>query len=176
MQQFLVPVAELLGQPGAYRDVNIHAPLEGVAVDLARLGSDPVTAELRAQSVIEGILVTGQVEGVAELNCARCVTEFSSGLALEVCELYTGPGQGDGDNEDAYRIAGTEMDLEPMLRDAIALALPLNPLCREDCRGMCAQCGTDLNTRSCDCTEDEGDPRWAPLEALRAKLEERSSA
>jgi uncharacterized protein len=176
VQQFSVPVAELLGQPGAYRDVNLHAPLEGVAVDLARLGSEPVTGALRAQSVIEGILVTGQIEGVAELSCARCVTDFSSELRLEVCELYIGPGHEADENEDAYRITGTEIDLEPMLRDAIALALPLHPLCRGDCKGLCVQCGTDLNTGSCDCKQDEGDPRWAPLEALRAKLEQRSSA
>jgi uncharacterized protein len=174
VQQFVVPVAELLGQPGVYRDVNISAPLEGLAVDLARLGANPIAADLRAQSVVEGILVTGRVEGTAELNCARCLSEFSTDLRLEVCELFTGP-----DNpgpEDAYRISGTEIDLEPMLRDAIALALPLHPLCNEDCRGMCPRCGTDLNSGSCDCKDDEGDPRWAALDALRAKLEQRSSA
>lgn len=175
MQQFSVPVAELLGHPGAYRDLNISAPLEGVAVDLARLGADPISAELRAQSVVEGVLVTGRVEGTSELRCARCLTEFSAQLGLDVCELFAAPGHEQA-SEDAYRVAGTEMDLEPMLRDAIALALPLHPLCREDCKGICARCGTDLNAGSCECTEDDTDPRWAPLDALRAKLEEHSSA
>jgi uncharacterized protein len=175
VQQFSVPVAELLGQPGAYRDLNICASLEGVAVDLARLGEDPITADLRAQSVVEGILVTGRVEGSSELRCARCLAEFSDRLGLEVCELFAAPGHEQA-SEDAYLVAGTEMDLEPMLRDVIALALPLHPLCKEDCKGICALCGTDLNAGSCDCKQDDTDPRWAPLDALRAKLEEHSSA
>jgi uncharacterized protein len=175
VQRFSVPVAELLGQPGAYRDLSISAPLEGVAVDLARLGDDPITAELRAQSVVEGILVTGRVEGSSELRCARCLSEFSSPLHLEVCELFAMPGH-EPVSEDAYTVTGTEMDLEPMLRDVVALALPLNPLCTEECKGMCAHCGTDLNAGTCECTEDDRDPRWAPLDALRAKLEEHTSA
>jgi DUF177 domain-containing protein len=175
VQRFSVPVAELLGQPGAYRDLSIRAPLEGVAVDLARLGETPIEAELRAQSVVEGILVTGRVAGASELRCARCLKQFSSSLDLEVCELFAAPGH-EGVSEDAYAVAGTEMDLEPMLRDVIALALPLHPVCTEECKGMCAQCGTDLNTGTCECTEDDTDPRWAPLDALRAKLEEHSSA
>jgi uncharacterized protein len=175
VQHFCVPVAELLGQPGAYRDLNIRAPLEGVAVDLSRLGTDPINAELRAQSVIEGILVTGRVEGTSDLRCARCLTDFNSPLELSVCELFATPGH-EGVPDDAYLVAGTEIDLEPMLRDVIALALPLHPLCRQDCRGMCPRCGTDLNAGGCSCTEDESDPRWAPLDALRARLEEHSSA
>jgi uncharacterized protein len=175
VQHFSVPVAELLGQPGAYRDLSICAPLEGVAVDLARLGEPPITADLRAQSVVEGILVTGRVEGSSELRCARCLTEFSAPLGLEVCELFAAPGH-EAAAADAYLVAGTEMDLEPMLRDVIALALPLHPLCKEDCRGICALCGTDLNAGRCDCKQDDTDPRWAPLDALRAKLQEHSSA
>jgi uncharacterized protein len=174
VQHFCVPVAELLGQPGAYRDLNIHAPLEGVAVDLARLGEDPISAELRAQSVIEGILVTGRVEATSELRCSRCLAELSSPLGIDVCELFAASKE--GGSEDAYAVTGTEIDLEPMLRDAIALALPLHPLCRQDCRGMCSRCGTDLNSGNCNCKEEDSDPRWAPLDALRAKLEEHSSA
>lgn len=170
-----MPVAELLGSPGAYRDVNISSPLGGVGVELAHLTDDPITVHLRAQSVIEGILVTGRVEGTTELRCARCLTELSSDLGLEVCELFAAPGHAEA-SDDAYRVSGTEIDLEPMLRDAVALALPLNPLCRRDCRGLCARCGTDLNKASCDCTDDDKDPRWAPLDALRAKLEESSTA
>lgn len=175
MQRLSVPVAELLGSPGAYRDVNISSPLEGVEVELACLTDDPISVHLRAQSVVEGILVTGRVEGAIELRCARCLTQSSSAFSLEVCELFAAPGHVEA-SDDAYRITGTEIDLEPMLRDAVALALPLHPLCRQDCRGICARCGTDLNKASCDCTEDDTDPRWAPLDALRAKLEESSTA
>jgi uncharacterized protein len=93
-------------------------------------------------------------------------------VEVEVCELYTAPGHEAED--DAYRVGGTEIDLEPMLRDALTLALPLNPVCREDCAGLCAHCGKDLNEGACDCVEDTTDPRWEALASLRAKLESQS--
>ena len=107
--------------------------------------------------------------GDATLKCARCLTEFRGPVALDLCELYTTPGHELPDDE-AYRVQGSEIDLEPMLRDALVLALPLNPVCREACRGLCARCGRDLNDGDCDCEESEIDPRWADLAALREKL------
>ena len=105
------------------------------------------------------------------MQCARCLKEFESDVTLRVCELYAGPGHEASDDEDVYQVDGLEIDLEPMVRDAVTLALPLNPLCREDCKGLCATCGTDLNIGSCDCKEDDFDPRWAALSDLRQRLE-----
>ena len=171
MHTLTVPVAEILGAPGEYRDIAIHEPLPGVGTVLARLGDGPVHADLRAESVIEGVLVTGLVTGDASLQCARCLSEFPAGIEVEVCELYVGPDQPVPEGDDAYRVVGTEVHLEPMLRDALTLALPARPLCRAECRGMCARCGADLNAGACACVEDDVDPRWAPLAALRDKLE-----
>jgi uncharacterized protein len=119
--------------------------------------------------VIEGVLVTGRVEGRSALQCARCLGDFGQELSLSVCELFAAPGHPAED--DVYRIAHTDIDLEPMLRDAIMLALPLNPLCHPDCKGLCARCGKDLNEGACGCTDDDSDPRWAALSELRARLE-----
>ena len=168
-------VAELLGHPGEYRDVRLSEPLPGgVRTTLARLTEDPVSGDLRAESVIEGILVTGDVSGATVVQCARCLKEFDSRADVELCELYVGPGHdlSGSETDDTYKVTGTEINLEPMLRDAMTLALPLNPLCRADCKGLCAQCGADLNLGDCSCAEDETDPRWAPLETLKARLEE----
>jgi len=167
-------VAELLGRPGEYRDVRLAEPLGGVRTTLARLTEGPLRGELRAESVVEGILVTGRVSGETVLQCSRCLQEFESEVFVDVCELFVAPGHElpGGQADDAYRVTGTVISLEPMLRDAVTLALPLNPLCRADCKGLCAHCGTDLNAGECSCVEEEIDPRWAPLEQLRARLEE----
>lgn len=172
MQDLKVSVVEILGRPGANRHISIAKPLEGVAVGLAQLEEQPIAAELMLESVVEGILVTGPVAGDVRCRCARCLTEFNAAVEVDVCELFAGPGHLD-EEEDVYRIAGEEIDLEPMLRDELTLALPLNPLCRDDCKGMCARCGRELNDGACDCTEDTSDPRWAALDELRAKLEHR---
>ena len=169
MHELTISVAEILGHPGAYRDIRLTKPLPGVRTALARVQND-LDADLRAESVVEGVLVTGDVRGNAVLQCARCLKQLPSGVEVEVCELYYGPGHEPPADEDAYSVKGVEIDLEPMLRDAVALALPLNPLCSADCKGICARCGRDLNLKDCDCTEDEMDPRWAALDALRDKL------
>ena len=170
MQNFRVSVAEILGKPGTYRDMTVREVLPEVGNALARLSGDPIEARLRAESVVEGVLVTGPVDVEAEFDCARCLTKITGELSVDVCELYVGPGYEAPPEEDPYRVDGLEIDLEPMLRDAVTLALPLRPVCREDCKGICARCGQDLNQGPCDCKEDEVDPRWAALAELRDKL------
>ncbi len=172
MQNLTVSVAEILGRPGEYRDLVLSEPLEGVRAPLARLDETPIRANLRAESVVEGVLITGTVEGRTSLECARCLRSFRSDVSLELCELYAAPGHEVADDEDAYELDGTDVRLEPMLRDAVTLALPFNPLCRPGCKGICAQCGADLNEGSCTCTEDDLDPRWAALAPLKDRLTE----
>lgn len=170
MQELKIPVAEIIGRPGTYRDIEVAAPLEGLRNALAGVTQSPISVSGRAESVVEGILVTGRAATMAAMECARCLAPLTASLNVELCELYVlDPADTE---DDAYAIEGRppEIDLEPMLRDSVTLALPLNPLCREDCKGLCARCGRDLNTGDCDCTEDEMDPRWAELSALREKL------
>ena len=169
LHDFHISVAEILGQPGHHRDLHLELPLPGVGTTLAHLEERPLRADLRAESVVEGILITGTLSGETTLECARCLEKFHSTVELDVCELFLAPGH-EPEDEESYRISGTDLDLEPMLRDAVTLSLPLNPLCKEDCKGMCAQCGRDLNLGPCDCTEDATDPRWAALDALRDRL------
>jgi uncharacterized protein len=169
VQDLTVSVADILGAPGRYRDIVVDADLPEVHNALARVGGSPVRARLRAESVVEGVLVTGRLDAVASVECARCLAATHEPLALEVCELFAASGS-DAD-PDAYRVAGTDLDLRPMLVDAVALALPLRPLCRAGCRGLCSRCGRNLNTGACDCATEVTDPRWAPLSALRERLE-----
>jgi DUF177 domain-containing protein len=169
VSDFILPVAEILGRPGHYRDVELAHPVPGARTTLARADETATRARLRAESVIEGILVSGRVAGRASSQCARCLAEVGLDVELEVCELFLAPGAGPVD--DAYVVDGTTIDLEPMLRDALTLSLPLNPLCRTDCQGLCPLCGCDLNRDSCGCVVEEKDPRWGALDELRARLE-----
>lgn len=172
MHGFTHSVVDILGRPGEYRDFRIVAPLEGAGTALAHLSHSPVEADLRAESVVEGILVTGRAAAAVTFECSRCLTEFPSEIGVELCELFAGPGHEPQPEEDAYEVKGTEVDLEPMLRDALVLALPLNPVCSLDCKGYCAGCGQNLNEGECTCSSDDVDPRWAGLEDLRAKLDQ----
>lgn len=166
-----IPVAEILGRPGNYRDFHLVEPLEGVATALARLEPARIDARVRAEAVMEGVLVTGKAAGEGVFTCARCLKEFPSPLEVDVVELFSTPEriQAEAD-DDSYPIAGTDMDLEPMLRDVVTLSLPLNPHCADDCTGLCARCGRALIDGACDCSREERDPRWAGLDALKDRL------
>lgn len=170
VHDFTVPVSRLLGHPGEYKDIRVSGSLEGVGTALARVTSQPVSASLRLESVVEGILVTGEVTAQVEQQCSRCLEATDAALRVPVMELHVAPGHEAGPDEDPYRISGTDLNLEPMLRDAIGLALPLKPLCTPGCKGLCPRCGANLNAGTCDCGDDDVDPRWAPLEGLRERL------
>jgi uncharacterized protein len=119
--------------------------------------------EGRLESIEEGIVVAAKVSSSWLGVCRRCAAPTGGDLFVEVHERYV---EHPGTDQEAYQLQGDLLDLGPMIRDAIVLELPLAPLCREDCEGLCAQCGADLNTGLCGC-EAPGDPRWATLDVLR---------
>jgi uncharacterized protein len=158
-----VDVRDLLGQPGASRAVRVHEPVPGLATELARVPEDrPVEADLLVESVVEGLLVSGPVEGTMDLICARCLKPVEAGFHVEVQEMFA-PGAKPQDEE--YPVQEGVADLEPMIRDAVMLAMPFSPLCQPDCLGLCPRCGGDRNLGECACPP-EGDDRWAPLMAI----------
>lgn len=167
--RLVTDVADLIALPGSTKLVRVSAPLEGLGVDLARI---PAGAELgldlRLDSIVEGIHVSGRVGGPVLVSCRRCVAELERDLDVEVEEIFEYAPE----DEDAYRVAGEAVDLEPMVRDAVMLALPMNPLCKEDCRGLCPICGEDLNARECGHDRSVPEVRWEPLKQLRQRMEE----
>jgi uncharacterized protein len=160
-----VDVRDLLGRPGSSRRVHLHTGMAGLATELARVREDTgLDVDLLLESVVEGILASGAVSGVTVLTCARCLTDVEQPLAVSVQELFV-PGAAP-DELDAYPVVDGEIDLEPVLRDAVVLALPYSPLCRPDCLGICERCGGNRNFGECTCLP-EPDERWAPLAGLR---------
>jgi uncharacterized protein len=127
------------------------------------------TCDVTLQSFNGGVMVTGTVTAPWTGVCRRCALPIGGELAVRVRERFCEPGSryGDPDDEEAYPIVADELDLRPMVHDAVVLELPLAPLCSEDCAGLCPQCGADRNTEPCDCVAP-GDPRWANLDVLRS--------
>ena len=164
-----VDISELLRHPGATAEVRFDQNLEGVELPLARLSDDHAAISVRLDSLVEGIHASGTVEGDVLLECRRCLREFVKPTSVAVDDVFLYP---DDDAEGDYRIEGDHIDLEPMVRDAFVLSLPLNPLCREDCRGLCVVCGVDLNEVDCGHSQEPVDIRWTALDDLRRSMEE----
>jgi uncharacterized protein len=131
--------------------------------------SAEVTADVALDSVDGGIEVVGIVVAPWEGECRRCLVAVSGTLQSEVRELYRPrpPGEPPDQDEDTYPLNGEMLDLRPLVRDAVLLELPIAPLCRPDCQGLCPTCGADRNVGPCACPPPSGDARWAVLDALR---------
>ena len=130
-------------------------------------GSD-VDLDLRLEAVMEGVLVSGHVRGSATGECVRCLEPAEVDLDVDLQELYVYPGrapEGEDDEDELRELQDEMIDLEPALRDAVVLALPFQPVCREDCPGLCSECGA-LLADDPDHHHDSVDPRWAALQGI----------
>lgn len=144
---------------------TVEAPA-GLGIDVIGVPpGSPVQLDLRLESVVEGVLVTGTATVGLRGECVRCLVGVAAEQQIDVQELYVYPGS-DATEDEAGRLEGDLLDLEPLLRDDVVLDLPFQPLCREECRGLCAECGANLNSEPDHVHEDAIDPRWEKLRTL----------
>lgn len=156
-------VRDLLERPGTSRRLRLEEPIPGLRTELAAVpDEEPVVMELLLEGVVEGVYVTGPVQGNLHLSCARCLRPIEQRFRIEVAELFAREPDEDADQ---YALGDAELDLEPMVRDAVVLAMPFSPLCRPDCLGLCERCGGDRNLGECSCGP-RVDPRWSALDEL----------
>jgi uncharacterized protein len=167
-QPFVLEVRELGRRPGSMRAVHTEVPAPaGMSVGMAEIPPGlPLTLDLRLESVVEGVLVSGTVTAAVTAECARCLTPVSDSVSVAITELFAYPESATeqtSDEDEVSHLVGDLLDLEPVVRDALVLDLPLSPLCRDDCRGLCAGCGERLDDLPDDHTHTTTDPRWAAL-------------
>jgi uncharacterized protein len=144
---------------------SVEAPADlGIAVIGVPPGS-PVELDLRLESVVEGVLVSGLATVQLRGECVRCLGEVSEELEIDVQELFVYP-ESDATDDEASRLEGDLIDLEPLLRDGVVLDLPFQPLCREDCEGLCVECGANLNDDPQHTHDAPLDPRWEKLRGV----------
>jgi uncharacterized protein len=124
------------------------------------------SCDVTLESFAGGVMATGTVAAPWQGVCRRCAEPVHGVLQVAVRERFCDPAYGDPDDDEAYPIVDDQLDLWPMIRDALALEMPATPLCKPDCRGLCTHCGADLNDGSCACVAPR-DPRWANLDVLR---------
>lgn len=162
---------ELGRRAGSMRAVQrtVAAP-PGWELDLVGVpAGSQLELDLRLEAVMDGVLVSGTVVAPIRAECGRCLTPVDSSIEVEVQELFAYEPAPDGD--EIALVAGDLINLEPIARDAVVLGLPLNPVCRDDCAGLCAGCGEPLADLPAGHGHDEIDPRWAAIAALDTEPE-----
>jgi uncharacterized protein len=164
---------ELGRRPGSQREVSrtVPAPAD-LGIEVLRVPEGaPVELDMRIEAVMEGVLVTGEARVSLEGECVRCLEPIDDEVDVGFQELFLYDDQGNlgGDPEDdgVSMLEDDLLDLEPLLRDAVVLALPFQPLCEDDCPGLCTECGARLKDDPDHTHEAAIDPRWAGLTVLQ---------
>ncbi|OGP23695.1 MAG: hypothetical protein A2X99_05785 [Deltaproteobacteria bacterium GWB2_55_19] len=153
---------------------------EGTALGEAAGGTldfsfpSPVEAHLEFSRTGPNVQVSGEIKAQIRLNCGRCLNEFDHDISLYFSDYFTAGRAVEKDKElkpedmDISYLEGTEIDTTAMILGQIALDVPIQPLCKEDCKGLCTKCGADLNITECACDKgDKIDPRLAKLKDLK---------
>jgi uncharacterized protein len=164
---FVLDTRELGRRPGSMRELRreLAAP-SGWGLELVRVPPGAsVELDLRLESVVEGVLVSAELHAPLAAECGRCLEPVEQHLDLPVAELFV--YEPEADDDEVPVLDGDFVDLEPLLRDAVVLALPLNPICAEDCAGLCARCGARLADVEPDHSHDDIDSRWSALASLQ---------
>ncbi|MDQ1712732.1 MAG: hypothetical protein QOE45_2182 [Frankiaceae bacterium] len=166
-QPLVIDTRELGRRPGSQRKTDFEVPAPS-DLGVGMIGIPPgsrLDLRLRLEAVMEGVLVSGTVTGPLVGECARCLDPVASSIEVDLQELYAYP-ESDATEDEVGRLDGDLLDLEPALRDAVVLALPLMPLCREDCGGLCVVCGARRDDGDCGHDTAPVDVRWAALHEI----------
>jgi uncharacterized metal-binding protein YceD (DUF177 family) len=163
-----IDLRELGRRAGALQELErtVPAPADWRVELIGVPAGGEVQLRLRLESVMEGVLVTGEFDVPVEGSCARCLEPIEDRLTLPVQELYAYEGsttEATSEEDEVRRIDGDHLDLEPLARDTVVLNLPLSPVCTEDCAGLCVDCGQRLDDLPDDHAHEITDPRWAGL-------------
>ena len=167
---------ELSRRPGSMVEIQRTVPAPDDLGDIDLIGIPPgrdIELELRLESVMEGVLVTGSAQATATGACVRCLDPITRHVGGRFQELFAYADRAahheevatEDDEDEVYELVGDLFDLEPVLRDAMVPAMPFQPVCRNDCPGLCSDCGAHLADDPAH-HHDQLDPRWAALQSI----------
>lgn len=176
-----ISLESVLEEPVAF---DLELPFSARALDrepLREIAGARMTGEVTR--IEGGYSLDARLSHSGRLECSRCLAEypFTSDEIFSLL-LYKRPPVVDGeiavekDDLDVFFYDDPEIPLTPIAEERIQMAVPMKPLCREECRGLCVHCGQDLNQENCNCAEAAADPRWGALRALSSAARSRGSA
>jgi uncharacterized protein len=173
---FVLDVSRLGLRPGSMITFHETVPAPSrIGIELIAIPEGaPVELDLRLESVSEGVLVSGTLSAPTTGECSRCLTAVTGDVEIDLTELFAYPDSATeatiDDDDEVGRVVDDTVDLEQPIIDAVGMTLPFSPVCRDDCPGLCPECGVALADFAGDAEphrHDVIDPRWAKLAALK---------
>ena len=148
---------------GYFRDFPLNLPSVFFPPDLQ---VEELTGIIRVSRAQQGLVVQVQVQGLTAAQCGRCLVEFNQPLSADFTDLYAFTPRLASESGLVLPETG-QLDLAPSIREELLLSLPINPLCRLDCKGLCPICGENRNETTCHHEDEDIDPRLAMLKSLK---------
>jgi uncharacterized protein len=165
----IISIAKLKRHPGKIISLKLSHALSSFDLAGQKIRFDsPVEVKGEIELKDTTVLVSGQVRTKVVLTCSRCLEEYLLGLEADFSERFV-PAELTSvlEDQDEYRVyEGNEIDLAPVILENIILSLPMQQLCTAECRGICAVCGIDMNTKECHCLREDSDARLTVLAQL----------
>jgi uncharacterized protein len=184
-----IDVRGLIGSPGEQRELELCIPVPSCGDGDDAVCFQPARVHLVLTGAPGAVLVSARAEAVAGLYCSRCLTPLQQLIAADFRHLFAAGQEAEGarpggreqheagelrrshedeGEPDTSRVTDGRIDVAPLVAEALALGLPMKPLCGPDCRGLCPTCGKNLNEGPCACREEAPDPRLAGLRSVVA--------
>lgn len=165
---FRINLHELPRRAGEMREYELSFPApEPIGIPLLEiLRDEPIDIHFRAESVDDGVLITGEVQSRARGECGRCLAAIDQDIDQKFQELFLYESRASDQNEDddeLFVLDGDVADIETAIRDAVILSMPINPVCSQECEGLCSICGEKWRDLPEDHTHEVVDPRWTGL-------------
>jgi uncharacterized protein len=126
--------------------------------------ADDLEVVLTARPAMNRVRVEGDGKARVVLVCSRCLTDYEDTLTVPVLEQFSQHPEEQEADEDVHLVKEDRIDMRPYVEEAALLEIPFIPLCRDDCLGLCPECGANRNEQTCGCVRDTKDPRWLGLE------------
>jgi len=127
----------------------------------------PLTGAFTATRTSEGVYLSGVLTSAISVQCMRCLDEMMLPVTIQIDELYYYPASTAPDKDSsAFDGESGFIDLSPLVRELSLLEVPMRPICKPDCQGLCIECGQNLNEKDCGCKDEDIDPRMAKLRTL----------
>src|SRR5215510_2290738 len=168
-----IDLEKLEGGRGVF--AHVYRPEELDPIDERVSLREPVTIKGSVRQSGDEVFVNGQVQTRVKVECDRCLKPLELPVSADFAlEYITGADYESSSNaalsEEEMAVSvfdGESIEVDEIVKEQILLTVPVRTLCREDCKGICPECGIDLNTGQCSCAAEEVDPRWAALKSLK---------
>ncbi len=168
---FKVNLHELPRRAGEHKSYSLTFPApDAIGNPLLEIpAGEFLEISFEAESVADGVLISGSVRSHAKGECGRCLEKISEDIDQKFQELFFYESRIEENDDDLFVMDGDFADIETPIRDAVVLAMPINPLCKADCKGLCSECGEKLELLEPGHMHEKIDPRWSGLSGWQPK-------